>query len=255
MAKKQPAYLQTFSRGLQVLEFLAEHKTTTVTVLSKKLNIQKSASYRFLNTLKLHGYLSQDQHNNYILTDRITKLGNGIIPKLEFHNIVVEILNSIVNSNSTISNLAKWNGEEILYLAQSNNSTYMQFTEGKTVPAYCSALGKAILALQSDSVINSYIQKTHFEQYTATTTTKQTMWSEIEKTRNNHYGLMCDELCLGLKGLAIPIIIENEPVKYAISVTDTIYGDPTNFIKTNLPLLEKAREELLGYLELNLFEI
>ena len=76
MAKKKPTYLQTLSKGIQVLEYLVEHNSTTVTSMAKNLSLQKSASYRFLNTFKLHGYVVQDDSNNYILTDRIKKLRN-----------------------------------------------------------------------------------------------------------------------------------------------------------------------------------
>ncbi len=47
MAKKKPTYLQTLSKGIQVLEYLVEHNSTTVTSMAKNLSLQKSASYRF----------------------------------------------------------------------------------------------------------------------------------------------------------------------------------------------------------------
>ena len=59
------------------------------------MGIQKSASYRFLNTLRLHGYVEQDQHNNYILTDKVSKMGNGIVPRMEFRHIVSRFLDEL----------------------------------------------------------------------------------------------------------------------------------------------------------------
>lgn len=257
MTKKKPTYLQTLSKGIQVLEYLVEHNSTTVTSMAKHLSLQKSASYRFLNTFKLHGYVVQDQFNNYILTDRIKKLGNGIIPKIELHNIFVDILNSITSKfhapADIISNLGVWNGSDITYLAQNNNTTYSQFSEGGHVPAYCSALGKAVFSLLPSSEIVEYMEKTNFEQFTINTTKKENFLQELEITKTRGYSIMNDELCVGLKGVGIPVVIEGQPVKYALSLTRTIYGDAEKFYRDAVPLLKEASEEIMGYLELKLF--
>lgn len=257
MTKKQPAYLQTLSKGIQVLEYLVEHKSTTVTNMAKSLNLQKSASYRFLNTFRLHGYVVQDQSNNYVLTDRINKLGNGIIPKIELHKIFVDILNSITAKfhapADIISNLGVWNGIDITYLAQNNNTTYSQFSEGGHVPAYCSALGKAILSCFSQADVNKYMETTQFEQFTIHTTKKENFLEELEAIRIRGYSIMDDELCVGLKGVGIPIVFDSEPVRYALSLTRTIYGDASDFYKDAVPLLQEASEEVKGYLDLKLF--
>lgn len=257
MAKKTPAYLQTLSKGIQVLEYLVEHNSTTVTSMAKHLSLQKSASYRFLNTFKLHGYVVQDQFNNYILTDRIKKLGNGIIPKIELHNIFVDILNSITFKfhapADVVSNLGIWNGIDITYLAQNNNTMYSQFSEGGHVPAYCSALGKAVFSLLPLPEIEEYMKKTNFEQFTANTTKKENFLKELEITRTRGYSVMNDELCVGLKGVGIPVVIEGQLIQYALSLTRTIYGDASKFYEAAVPLLREAAEEIMGYLELKLF--
>lgn len=257
MKKKQPAYLQTLSKGIQVLEYLVEHKSVTVTNMAKSLKMQKSASYRFLNTFRLHGYVYQDNSNNYVLTDRINKLGNGIIPKIELHNIFVEILNSITEKfhapADIISNLGMWNGTDITYLAQNNNSTYSQFAEGGHVPAYCSALGKAVLSQFSESELKQYMEKTVFEQFTPATTSADRFLEEIAETKKRGYSIMNDELCVGLKGVGIPIIMDSSPVIYALSLTRTIFGDATKFYNDAVPLLREAEEEVLGFLELKIF--
>lgn len=254
---KTPIYLQTLSKGIQVLEYLVEHNSTTVTSMAKNLSMQKSASYRFLNTFKLHGYVIQDEFNNYILTDRLKKLGNGIIPKIELHKIFVSILNSISEKfhapADIISNLGVWNGNDITYLAQNNNTTYSQFSEGGHVPAYCSALGKVILSYMPEAEVKEYMENTKFEQFTINTTKKEDFLQELERTKSRGYSVMNDELCVGLKGIGIPVIIEGQPVQYALSLTRTLYGDATKFYEDAIPLLQEASEEIKGYLELKLF--
>ena len=171
MARNSTALVQTFEKGLQLLEYLVEHKVVSVTSIAKLMGIQKSASYRFLNTLRLHGYVEQDQHNNYILTDKVSKMGNGIVPRMEFRHIVSRFLDELAKRNCKdgICNLGKWNGKEIVYEVQSANFEYVQYSVGRTVPAYCSALGKAILAYLPEAALATYIQRTPMEGFTEKT--------------------------------------------------------------------------------------
>lgn len=253
MRKNSVSYVQTLEKGLQLLEFIVEMKKVTVTSVAKRMGMQKSASYRFLSTLRLHGYVDKDQHNNYVLTDKLSKLGKGILPKREFDQIALQFLDELSKKNKEnngICNLGMWNGREIVYMLQSTNSNYAQFSVGCTVPAYCSALGKAILAHLPEKELMAYIQKTEFSTFTETTTSSpEELLKDLEEVRRNGYAIMDGELYPLLKGLAVPIISKKLPVKYAVSVTQTIYGPITHFLETMLTPLKDTVEDLLGYVD------
>lgn len=252
MARNSTALVQTFEKGLQLLEYLVEHKIVSVTSIAKLMGIQKSASYRFLNTLRLHGYVEQDQHNNYILTDKITKMGNGIVPRMEFRHIVSRFLDELVKRNCKdgVCNLGKWNGKEIVYEVQSANFEYAQYSVGRTVPAYCSALGKAILAHLPEAALNAYIQKTSFEQFTEKTcTTEERLRAELQEVRERGYATMDGELYLPLKGLSVPLLVEGTPIKYAISASRTQYDSIDSLIKDMLTPLEETAQDLVEYMK------
>ena len=215
MAQNSNAFVQTFEKGLQILEYLVEEKTVSVTGVAKRMGIQKSASYRFLNTLRLHGYVDKDQHNSYRLTDRLSKLGKGMVPKREFYNIVAQFLDNLAKKNKEnngICNLGMWNGKEIVYMVQSANDKYMLLTVGSTVPAYCSALGKAVLAYLPDEALENYIQRTEFVTFTeSTVNSAERLRADLQAVREKGYALMDDELYPGLKGLAMPVINGSAP--------------------------------------------
>ena len=124
MGKNSVIYVQTFEKGLQLLELLVEEKHVTVTSVAKRMGMQKSASYRFLSTLRLHGYVDKDQRNNYVLTDKLSKLGKGILPKRDFDQIAIQFLDELAKKNKKnngICNLCMWNGKEIVYQLQRTN--------------------------------------------------------------------------------------------------------------------------------------
>ena len=238
MARNSTALVQTFEKGLQLLEYLVEHKVVSVTSIAKLMGIQKSASYRFLNTLRLHGYVEQDQHNNYILTDKVSKMGNGIVPRMEFRHIVSRFLDELAKRNCKdgICNLGKWNGKEIVYEVQSANFEYVQYSVGRTVPAYCSALGKAILAHLPEAALATYIQRTPMEGFT-------------EKTCITE-----ERLRLPLKGLAVPLLSGDGRIKYAISATRTQYGPIDSLIEDMLVPLQETAHDIVEYIKFYHFD-
>ena len=52
----------------------------TVTNVATAFGIQKSASHRFLNTLKYMGYVEQTPQSDYALTGRLRYLAEGLCP-------------------------------------------------------------------------------------------------------------------------------------------------------------------------------
>lgn len=253
MVKNSVIYVQTFEKGLQILELLVEEKQVTVTSVARRMGIQKSASYRFLSTLRLHGYVDKDAHNNYVLTDKLAKLGKGILPKRDFDQIATQFLDELAKRNQDnygICNLGMWNGREIVYRLQSSNSSYAQFSVGCTVPAYCSALGKALLAHLPEKELAAYIQRTEFTTFTDTTVNSpERLLKDLEEVRAKGYATMDGELYPSLKGIAIPILSKKMPVKYALSVTQTIYGPMDGFLESMLGPLRETVESLVGYVE------
>ena len=255
MAQNSNAFVQTFEKGLQILEYLVEEKTVSVTGVAKRMGIQKSASYRFLNTLRLHSYVDKDQHNSYRLTDRLSKLGKGVVPKREFYNIVAQFLDNLAKKNKEnngICNLGMWNGKEIVYMVQSANDKYMLLTVGSTVPAYCSALGKAVLAYLPDEAVENYIQRTEFVTFTeSTVNSAERLRADLRAVREKGYALMDDELYPGLKGLALPVINGSAPVRYAVSVTQTIYGPASQLVEQMLKPLQETVQDIVACMELH----
>lgn len=251
MAKNTTTLVQTFEKGLQLLEYLVEHKVVSVTRISKLMGIQKSAGYRFLNTLRLHGYVEQDEHSNYFLTDKLAKMGKGVVPKMEFCHLVSRFLNELSKRNAKdgICNLGKWNGKEVVYEVQSANFEYAQYAVGRTVPAYCSALGKAILAYLPEEVLDAYMQHVTMESFTEKTCTSvERLSAELEEVRKKGYAVMDGELYLPLKGLAVPLLTEKGPVQYAISATRTIYGPIDSLIEDMLIPLQETAQDIVAYM-------
>lgn len=83
MKPSNPSRVLTLERGLQILEYIVERRNVTVTNVATAFGIQKSASHRFLNTLKYMGYVEQTPQSDYALTGRLRYLAEGVVPRID----------------------------------------------------------------------------------------------------------------------------------------------------------------------------
>lgn len=143
MKPSNPSRVLTLERGLQILEYIVERRNVTVTNVATAFGIQKSASHRFLNTLKYMGYVEQTPQSDYALTGRLRYLAEGVVPRIEVRNFARPYLEELSKAAEQPSNLGHWDGREITYLAQRLfNSALEGYAAGNRIPAYCSAMAR-----------------------------------------------------------------------------------------------------------------
>ncbi len=244
MSKGDVATTQTLEKSLLILEYLVEVKTSSLTKLAKQLGMHKSTAYRHLATYKKLGYISQDENDGYYLTDKLMKMASGVVPQMEIRELTLPYLVKLATLTSSNTNIGFWNGKEILYLAQKRPYPISPFVVGETIPAYCSALGKAILAYLPEKELAEYT-KTEFIKFTKKTIiSKDLFYEEIEKIKNNGYALMDEEILLGLYGVAVPIFTGEKVPKYAISVASSLVENIEELLENSLDELQKTAKQI-----------
>ncbi|MFQ8889754.1 MAG: helix-turn-helix domain-containing protein [Bilophila wadsworthia] len=133
MKPSNPSRVLTLERGLQILEYIVERRNVTVTNVATAFGIQKSASHRFLNTLKYMGYVEQTPQSDYALTGRLRYLAEGVVPRIEVRNLRGPILRSCPKPpNSRATSGTGW--REITYLAQRSSIRRSKGMPRATVP-------------------------------------------------------------------------------------------------------------------------
>lgn len=101
----------------------------------------------------------------------------------------------------------------MLYLAgvekPSLPTIYSRF--GKTAPAYCSALGKSILAHLPEAELSDYLRQVELVRYTDTTITDEAaLRAELAEIRRNGIALDREEHTGGTACLGAPILLRGK---------------------------------------------
>jgi len=108
----------------------------------------------------------------------------------------------------------------------------MYSQSGKVGPAYCTGVGKAMLAyLPADELANVLGQQSYHKFTETTHTSVQSLSAELADIRANGYGFDREEHEPGIICVALPILTETNRVLGALSVTSTT-------TRTNLAGLE-----------------
>lgn len=251
--KKKYYQITSLEKGIKILELLSEQKALTVSEVGVLLSIQRSAAHRFLATLRDLGYVEKKEDNRYQLTFRILELGEKVARRFEIKQEARKYMQVLSDTFKETVNLGYLDGREILHLDKIDSSEILRIDAplwSKT-PAYCTALGKAILAHLTKEELSDYLSRTRLIPHGPNTIiSKKKLREELQKTFNRGYAVDNEELAHGLRCVAAPVFNHTGRVIYAISVSCPIMRLPEAEIeKVQLKIKEACRQlsSRLGY--------
>ncbi len=91
---------------------------------------------------------------------------------------------------------------------------------GHCHPMYCSAMGRVILAYQTENKIDQVIKKSHLKKYTSETKVEiPKIMQSLDEIKKMGYAIVIDELDMGVSSIAAPILDRTRNPVGAISVS------------------------------------
>jgi IclR family pca regulon transcriptional regulator len=107
------------------------------------------------------------------------------------------------------SSMAVLEGDDILYIARSSTTTRVMSIDlgiGSRLPAYCTSMGRVLLAGLPDAELQAYLGRATLTRLTSrTTATPDELMSVLKTVRRNGYSLVDQELEIGLRSIAVPV--------------------------------------------------
>lgn len=247
--------VQSVDRALSILDVLSDFESGVgLTEISVKLNLHKSTVYRLLSTLIFKGYVEQDEiTNKYRLTLKLLELGNKRIENIDVLEVARPYLNELMKKTNEVVHLVLLEGYEMVYIdkVESHNTIRMYSRIGKRSPAYCTAVGKAILAYLPEKKVDEIWKQSDVKKHTQYTITDlPKMKEELEIIRRNGYSVDEQEHELGVRCLGSPIFNHNGEVFAAISIsgpTMRFTKEKASELSSLLKEYSKKISEKLGY--------
>ncbi len=214
--------IASLEKGIKVLELLAQHGELSVSEAAKLMDTNRAGSHRFISTLKDLGYVEQNANSKYQPTLKIMRLATKVANQFEIRRVAKPYMHRLSMMFKETINLGFFKNQEIIHIDKIDSLEVLRMDSalGDKAPAYCTGLGKAILAFLPEHELEHYLEHTEFKQLVPNTITdKDEFRSELERVRLNGYAIDDEEMTIGLSCIAVPIFDHNSYPAYAISVS------------------------------------
>ena len=142
--------IQSLDRGLVILEAVAKSSSpVSLSDLTGLLGIDRSSVYRLANTLKRRGFLAYPAgRKDYILGPALWRLSHLYDWGTMLIRVSREHLKQLAGDTNETAHLAIRESKHALFIdhAAANHVIAVSGQTGESVPLYCTAHGKALLA-------------------------------------------------------------------------------------------------------------
>ncbi len=210
-------------KAFSLLEaFTGEQQKWGVRELAKKVGYNKTTTFRLLRTLESLGAVQKGADDKYILGLKLFELGNLVSIHKSLRQMSRVPLEHIAKEITETIHFGVLKNNQVLYLNKAESPLGLKVSTqiGSYQDAYCSAIGKVLLAYLNDSELTSYLEEVALIPQTENTITKKAeLRTELNKIKKQRYALDMEELELGLICIAIPVFNQQGDVVAAISAS------------------------------------
>jgi IclR family pca regulon transcriptional regulator len=203
-----PDYVQSFVRGLDVIRAFSRFRPRmTLSEVAEETQMTRAAARRFLLTLVKENY-AQTDGKYFELRPKVLDLGFAYLASMTLWDIAEPIMRSVVEKTQESCSMAVLDDLEIVYVARvpTNRVMTIGLSVGSRLPAYCTSMGRVLLATLPEETLAKQLNKVTPEKLTPQTiTSKVKLRDELRDVGRQGWSLVDQELEAGLRSLAVPI--------------------------------------------------
>ena len=202
--------LQSVEKAGQVLELFYEHSELGASEVAAAIHTTRGTAFRFLVTLEHMGYLIRTDKAKYRLGLKIYTLGQIAYSRFDLINIAHPILEQLMEETGESSFLAISDGlSNVIYVDRvvCRSTLRIEIPAGGKFAAHCTAVGKAILAFQSDAFIEQYLMQADYTPLTdMSITSPEMLTKELAMIKKSGFSQDNQESEMGLSCYGAPVL-------------------------------------------------
>jgi IclR family transcriptional regulator, KDG regulon repressor len=222
--ERSPYRVQVLDRALAALDVLANRSTECSLVeLCTALRLHKSTVHRLLMVLEQHRLVDKNlETGRYRLGLKLFELGSKAIAALDLRDLARPYMIRLQRETQETVNLGILDQGDVLYIAKvdSRRTLRMAARVGHRYPAYCTSLGKAMLAGLVEHEVDAIARQCGLKAKTPTTlTTLEALKADLSRTRKRGYAIDNEENEEGARCVGAAIWDHRSRPQAAISVS------------------------------------
>ena len=245
----------TVGKALEVLDRVAAvGRPVRFTELLADSTHPKATLYRLLQTLVSQGMLAYDDTaQTYSLGIRLVRLAHAAWRQSSIAPIARPFVSARFRKRPVKP--FTWRSStvgQVLYVDKRNplNAIDMFSQAGKVGPAYCTGVGKALMAFLEPGELDHVLRKQSFYAYTpATLNTEAKLRADLDKIRQEGVAFDREEHEPGIICIAAPILNSKHRPIGALSVTTSTQRKSLDDLMTMRPALIEAATKIAAAVE------
>ncbi|HEX2795697.1 MAG TPA: IclR family transcriptional regulator, partial [Immundisolibacter sp.] len=200
------------------------------------------------DTLQKQGFATQsEQTGQYQLGVRAFEVGSAFVPRLQLNDVALPVMKALMQEVGETVNLAIRDQADAVYIAQVESQQMLRmFTRlGARTPAYCSGVGKVLLAWLPLTSVRSLLGVGPWPAFSPSTITAfDVLERELIKIRHLGYGMDNEEREVGVRCIAVPITDASGGVAAALSLSAPSVRFSQERVQRTIPLIVAAGQKI-----------
>jgi IclR family pca regulon transcriptional regulator len=205
-----PDGIQSVNRAFAIMELFSDRRPTlSVSEIAELTGLNRSTCYRFCQTLKGIGYLEEVDKRRFRPGLKAISLARSALSSHELPELAMPYLRELQRTVNEAVNMSLLDGTDVVYVARilSDHLITLRLYVGSRLPAYATSMGRAILAFLPEKEADAILDKSDLRPVTAhTMTDRRRIKAELQRIRARGYSINDQEMAVGLRGVAAPIL-------------------------------------------------
>ncbi|MBN9660704.1 MAG: IclR family transcriptional regulator [Acidobacteria bacterium] len=242
--------VMSLAKGFRVLEvFDAREPELTLSQIAARAELDPGTTYRLAKTLVMLGYLLPAEGKRYRLGLKVLDLGFNAFGQMDLNTIARPILRSLMGPINEAASIAVLDGPELVYVERLQmplGRLGISQRVGARVPAFCTAIGHAILAyLPLEERLQILNAKPRTKMTPNTPVTIPEIESRLQKVRELGYAVSDQDTVIGVRVIAAPIFDPDDRPWAAISAAAPWMAcSLQEFVEHTAPAVVSAAKQL-----------
>ena len=244
-----PASL-TLEKGLVLLGLvISDGGRNPLSTLAEAAGLPESTTHRILGSLQRQGFVARAGRGAYLPGPALMRLGQVRSLSEVLRDISRPVLKGIAKRTGLTAHLGVFEGDMVTYLVKVEGETTVLTREDMQLEAYCSGIGKVLLASLPQSSLAHYLSGGPFVRLTPNTLIDPIdLAHALDNVRAQGFAMDNSEIVIGLQCVAAPVRADNGEVCCAISLSGPSDRTTRAILRDDLPVLLEAAEQIQGRL-------
>ncbi|MDF3854223.1 IclR family transcriptional regulator C-terminal domain-containing protein [Paracoccus sp. P2] len=241
-------FIASLAKGLGVIEaFRAERPRLSIAEVAEATGLDRATARRCLLTLHELGYADYDG-KFFTLTPRILRLGMGALAAMPLAQLVQPWLDQLSEQIGQSTSVSILDDTEIVYLARAAQRRVMSIglMPGSRLPAHCTSMGRVLLAALPEPEARAIVERSDLTPRTRhSLTAPNEIMARIARARDDGHAVIDQEVELGLRSLAVPLLNAHGRVVAALNTgVAAVQSSAEELVALYLPALLRVQEGL-----------